>query len=61
MRDHLMDPSKLNRWTLLDRIRLVERLRQYGLARNREADTEKRTIEITDDEAVMLLDILGEL
>lgn len=52
---------KLPTWNDADRANLVDRLRRYGLARNREVDTEKRTIQITDDEAVMLLDILKEL
>jgi hypothetical protein len=53
--------SKLPRWSHADRQRLVEKLRLYGFARNREVDVAVRVIQITDDEAVMLLDILGEL
>lgn len=51
----------MTRWTDADKLKLVERLNRYGLARNRDADPEPRTVTITDDDAVMLLDLLHEL
>lgn len=37
---------------------VIDRLTRYGTARNRAVDREPRTITITDDEAVALLDAL---
>lgn len=49
------------RWADSDRARLIERLRRYGFARNRDVDRFDREVTITDNEAVWLLDMLGEL
>lgn len=38
---------------------IVNRLARLGYARNREIDRETRTIEITDDEAVLLIEVLA--
>lgn len=40
---------------------LVTRLTRYGRARDRMVDHEPRTVTITDDEAVMLLDAFERL
>lgn len=42
--------------TLLD---IVRRFVAYGMARDRETEREPRTITITDDEALLLLSVLG--
>ena len=38
---------------------VVMRLARYGPARDRETEREPRTITITDDEALLLLSVLG--
>ena len=48
-------------WTDNDRAGLIDRLRRYGFARNRDVDHVDREVTITDNEAVWLLDMLGEL
>ena len=42
--------------TLLD---IVMKLARYGMARDRETERIPRTITITDDEALLLLSVLG--
>jgi hypothetical protein len=41
--------------------RALEKLRRYGLARNRDVDRELRFVEITDDEAMALLQHIADL
>lgn len=47
-------PPGLAQFDLYDFLRLYQRLRQLGEARDRRFDREVRTITITDDEAVLL-------
>lgn len=57
----LTDARKLTRWTADDRKNVVGRLQREGLDRDRRVDAQPRSITITDDEAVMLLDLLKEI
>lgn len=38
---------------------VIARFLEYGTARDRAVDTEPRTIEVTDDEAIALLVVIG--
>lgn len=44
-------------WANVDVPDLIDRLKRYGHARNRDVDREQRLITITDDEALMILDM----
>jgi hypothetical protein len=42
-----------------DLLALVMRLHRYGVARDRATEREPRTITVTDDEALLLLSVMG--